>query len=99
MDTEDVDVLHLEAGLLDLVDDPPERAGGVGAGEDVLVHEESPDEVFVLPVLSDAGDLQDEGALVVEEVVDLLEEGAVAPDTNVLRKNNSCSICFRVAYS
>ena len=39
---EDVDALHLEAGGLDLVDDPAEGAGGVGAGEDVLVHEQAP---------------------------------------------------------
>jgi hypothetical protein len=39
---EDVDVLHLEADGFELVDDPAERAGGVGTGEDVFVHEETP---------------------------------------------------------
>lgn len=39
---EDVDLLDLEAGSFDLVDDPPERAGRVGAGEDVFVHEQAP---------------------------------------------------------
>lgn len=42
MHAEDVDLLDLEAGGLDLVDDPPERAGCVGAGEDVFVHEQAP---------------------------------------------------------
>lgn len=40
--TEDVDLLDLEAGSFDLVDDPPERAGRVGARENVFVHEQAP---------------------------------------------------------
>lgn len=39
---EDVDAFDFEAGFFALVDDPGERAGGVGAGEDVFVHEEAP---------------------------------------------------------
>ncbi len=84
VDAEDVDVLDLEAGGLELIDDPAERAGGVGAGEDVLVHEETPDEVLVLPGGTETGDLEDEDAVVVEEVVDLTEVRAVAADADVL---------------
>lgn len=40
--TKDVDLLDLEAGSFDLVDDPSERAGRVGAGEDVFIHEQAP---------------------------------------------------------
>lgn len=49
-----------------------------GCGED------KPDEVFVLPGGADTGDLEDEGAVVVEEVVYLAEERSVAADTNML---------------
>lgn len=39
---EHVDVLHLEACSLELVDHPPQRARCVRTREDVLVHEETP---------------------------------------------------------
>ncbi len=42
MHAENVDVLDFEAGRFELGDDPAEGAGGVGAGEDVFVHEETP---------------------------------------------------------
>ena len=84
MHAEHVDVLDLEARSLDLAHDPAERARRVRAGEDVLVNEQAPDEVLVLPVGTDTSDLEDEDAVVVEEVVHLAEESGVATDTNVL---------------
>lgn len=42
MNAEDVDVEDLEAGALEAADDPVQGARGVGAREDVLVHEEAP---------------------------------------------------------
>jgi hypothetical protein len=50
----------------ELVDEPAEGVGGVGAREDIFVHEETPDEVFELPVGADAGDLEDQDAIVVD---------------------------------
>lgn len=41
VDTENVDLLDLEADLLKLLDDPVKGDRGVGSGEDVLVHEET----------------------------------------------------------
>lgn len=49
-----------------------------GCGED------KPDEVFVLPGGADTGDLEDEGAVVVEEIVYLTEERTVAADAHML---------------
>ena len=43
-----------------------------------------PDEVLVLPSGADTGDLEDHDAIVLKEVVDLLEELRVAPDSDVL---------------
>ena len=62
-----------------LLENEGEEGEGRG-GRDV------PDEIFVLPGLADAGDLEEEGAVVVEEVVDLPEEGAVATDADVLHE-------------
>lgn len=39
VDTDGVNTLDLESGGLESVDDEPEGSAGVGAGEDVLVHE------------------------------------------------------------
>lgn len=45
---------------------------------------DEPDEILELPALTDTSDLQEEDALVIEEIVDLLKERAVAPDADVL---------------
>ena len=45
---------------------------------------DEPDEVFVLPALTDTCDLEEEDTVVVQKVVDLPEEGTVATNTNVL---------------
>lgn len=79
-----VDALDLEAGALELVDNPAKRSGSVGAGEDVLGHEQTPDEILVLPGLSQTSVLQEEDTIVVEHVVNLLAETAEVADTNVL---------------
>ena len=42
VDTEDIDVLDFKASGLDLLDNPAEGARSIRAGEDVLVHEETP---------------------------------------------------------
>lgn len=83
VDANGVDHLDLEAGALELVDDPAKGAGCVSAGEDVLVHEETPGEILELPGLAKTGDLEEEDAVVVEHVVDLAEEGAEVSDANV----------------
>ena len=66
-----VDVLDFKAGALERVDDEAERRRRVRAGEDVLVHEQAPDEVFVLPRLAQPRNLQEKHAVVVEHVVHL----------------------------
>ena len=68
----------------DLVDDPAKRAARVRTGEDVLVHEEAPDKVFKLPRGAYAGDLEDEDAVIIKEVVNLAQELGVPTDTDML---------------
>lgn len=84
VDTKHIDVLDFEASGLDLADNPTKRARRIRTREDVLVHEETPDEVLVLPVWAQASDLEQEDTVVVEKVVDLAEERLVAADTDVL---------------
>ena len=43
-----------------------------------------PDEILILPVGTNTGDLEDEDAIVVEKVVDLPEVGLIPADSNVL---------------
>ena len=82
--TDGVDALDLEAGGLKRVRDVAERSRGVGTGEDVLVHEQTPDEILVLPVLAEAGVLQEEHTVVVEHLVHLPEESTQLANTDVL---------------
>lgn len=49
---------------------------------------DAPDKVFVLPGGADTGDLEDEGAVVVEEVVYLTEERTVAADAHMLAEEH-----------
>lgn len=76
--------MHLKASTLALGNVPGEGGGGVGTGEDVLVHEETPDEVLKLPVAAETGDLEVEDAIVLETVSDDLEEDLEVLDTDVL---------------
>jgi hypothetical protein len=83
-----------------LADDPSEGKGGVGSREDVLVHathqlrrrmlhhachsQETPVEILVLPTSPDTGNLEDHDTIIGKEIVDVLEESRVSPDTDVL---------------
>jgi len=83
VDTEDIDILDLKAGRLELGGDPAKRARRIGAGEDILVHEEAPKEILVLPVGADTSNLEDDKAIIVEQAIELTEEGAVTTNANV----------------
>eukprot|EP00757_Euglenozoa_sp_SAG-D1_P020576 gene20576-biopygen6811 len=45
VDTDGLLRVNLESGLLELLQDPVEGHGSIGSGEDVLVHEHTPDEM------------------------------------------------------
>lgn len=79
-----VDVLDLKSSTFQLVDEPAQRSGSVRTWEDVLVHEQAPDEVLVLPRLSKTSDLQEEDTVVVQHVVNLLQELGEVTDTDML---------------
>lgn len=84
MHPKDIDILYLEPSTLELSNDPSKGTRCVSAREDVFVHEEAPNEVLVLPGGTDTSDLENKDAVVVEEVIDLAEEGTIAADTDVL---------------
>ncbi len=84
MDTDRVDPLDLETGSLKLVDDETKWGRGVGTGENVLVHEQSPDQILILPVLTETSILQEENAIIVKHVMNLFEEGTQLANADVL---------------
>lgn len=85
VNTDGVNVLDLKASALKLVDNPAQRSGSVGTREDVLVHEQTPGEILVLPSLAETSVLEEEDTIVVKHVVDLSKEAGEVADTNVLR--------------
>jgi hypothetical protein len=95
MHPKDIDILHLEPSILEVGDDPTKGTRCISAREDVFVHEEAPNKVFVLPRGTDTGDLENEDAVVVEEVVNLAKEGTIAADTDVLDKAHQQYIWVR----
>ena len=84
VNTDGVDTLDLETSSLEAIHDEAKRGTGISTGEDVLVHEKTPDEVLVLPGLAETSDLQEEDTVVVEHVINLGQERAEVADTNVL---------------
>lgn len=84
VNTDGVNALDLEASALKLVDGPAERSRGVSTREDVLVHEKTPDEILVLPRLTDTSVLHEEDTVIIEHVVNLAEEGREVTNTDVL---------------
>lgn len=83
VNTEDVNVLDLKAVIFELTNDPVESAACIGTREDIFVHEQTPDEILVLPDGADTSDLEDEDTIVVEEIIDLTQELTIATDTDV----------------
>lgn len=85
VDTDSINSLELESSALELVDNEAKGSASVGAREDVLVHEKTPEQVLVLPSFTDTSNLQEEHAIIVQQVVDLREEGREVTHTDVLR--------------
>jgi len=83
VDTDGLDAVDLEAGTLALVDDPGERAGGVGTGEDVFAHEAAPEEILILPSATETSDLEVEDTIIREHILDLEQELGEILDSDV----------------
>lgn len=84
VNTDSVETLDFETSALELVDGPAKRSTSVRAGEDVLVHEKTPDKVLVLPRLAETSVLHVEDTIVIEHVVDLAQESRKVTNTDVL---------------
>ena len=79
-----VNVRHLKSGSFDLVNNPAQRAGGIGTGENVAAHKETPDEIFPLPGAAQTGDLEVKQAVIGQHALDLGQKGGETADTDVL---------------
>lgn len=76
--------LDLEARALERPDVIPQGCRSIGASEDVLVEEQAPDEILVLPGLSETRQLNIHGAVILEHVVALAEKGGELSNADVL---------------
>ena len=83
VDAHGIDPFDFEAGALERIHEPAQRRRRVGAGEDVFVHEQAPDQILVLPAFAQTRDLQEEDPVVVQHVVYLAEEGGEVPHPDV----------------
>ena len=79
-----VDHLDFKASGLESVDNESERSRSVSTWEDILVHEKTPGEVLELPGLTETGNLEEEGTVIVEHVVNLAEKATETTNTDVL---------------
>lgn len=84
VDTNGVDGLDFETSSLQTVDNKAQGGASVSTGEDVLVHEETPDQILVLPGLAETSDLQEEHTVVIQHVIDLRQESGEVTNTDVL---------------
>ena len=84
MHTDSVNALDLEASALERANKEVERSRSVSTGEDIFVHEQTPDEVLVLPGLTETSDLKEEDTIVGEHVADLAQELAEVTNADVL---------------
>lgn len=85
VNTDGINRLDLKASAFELVDSPTKRCRRISSGKDVLVHEKTPDQILVLPWLSQTGVLHEEDTIVVQHTVDLRKETREVAHTNVLR--------------
>ena len=84
MNTDGIDALDLKASALKLVDDETKRSRGISTGEDIFIHEETPDEILKLPSLAKTSDLEEEDTIIFQHIVDLTAERAEVANTDVL---------------
>jgi hypothetical protein len=76
--------LNLKTAAFNLSDVPEKWARGIRTGEDVFSHEDSPDEVLILPESSQTCNLEEENTVVLEEWLNLSHEVLVVSDSNML---------------
>lgn len=84
VDTNGINVDDFKTSALELVHDPSQGSRGIGTGENVLVHEQTPDQVLVLPRLSQSSVLKEENTIVIKHIVHLVEELAKLSHSYVL---------------
>jgi hypothetical protein len=85
VDTNRIDLLDLESRAFKSVYEETKRCACIRTRKDILVHEEAPDQIFILPRLTQARNLKEEHSVVIHHVVHLLKEGTEVADPDVFR--------------
>ena len=65
MDTDSINALDLKTSTFKLVDEESKRSRRVSTWENILVHEKTPDEILVLPALTETSNLEEEDTVIV----------------------------------
>jgi len=84
MNSDCVNILDLKSSTLQGANIIIQRSRGIGTREDILVHEKTPDEILVLPGLSQSSNLQEENSIIVHHLVALSQEASKMSNTNML---------------
>lgn len=79
-----VNGLNFKTSTFKPINDKAKRRTSIRTGENILVHEQAPDQILVLPRLAEPGNLQEENTVVVQHVADLGEEGGQVAHADVL---------------
>ncbi len=82
--TNRVNTLDFPSGTLEGADIVVERSRSISSREDVLVHEKTPNQILVLPALSQTSNLEVENTVILQHIIALLQERSKMSDTNVL---------------
>lgn len=76
MHANSLNLLNLKPRILKFPHKPRQRRTRISPRENILVHEQPPDQIFILPGASETSDLQEEDPVVGEHRVHLVEERA-----------------------
>jgi len=83
VNSDSINALNFETSTLEFINEPTKRSRSISTGEYIFVHKQSPNEVLELPRLSQTSDLQEQGSIILEHVVNLIQERSKVSDADV----------------
>ena len=98
MNPNGINLLDLESSTLQAADVKAKRSRSISAWEDVLVHEKTPYEIFVLPALSQTSDLNEKDSVIIEHIMNLFHEGCKMSNTNMLSHLETCDLVVAASW-
>jgi hypothetical protein len=84
VDTHGINRFNFKSCTFKLVDEETKRGRSISAGENILVHEKTPNQILVLPAFSQTSDLKEEDTIIIKHVINLAEECREVSDADML---------------